>query len=112
MNDNLADTDSQTALNGICVLDLTTGMAGALASMFLCDNGARVVRVVGNVESVLRREPGFALWDRGKEVVILDLTDGDSVERLTLLADVVIEDIPPGFEKTPSIILSERLLYF
>lgn len=99
MNDTLTDNSPHSALDGICVFDLTTGMAGALASMFLCDNGARVVRVVGNDESVLRREPGFALWDRGKEAVILDMTDVDSVEKLALLADVIIEDIPPGYEK-------------
>ena len=99
MKDTLPDKHPQSALEGICVLDLTTGMAGALATMFLCDNGARVVRVVGNEESILRREPGFALWDRGKEVVILDVTNVDSVEQLALSADVVIEDISPGFEK-------------
>ena len=27
-----------SALQGIDVLDMTTGMAGALATMFLCDN--------------------------------------------------------------------------
>ena len=99
MNDTLTDDHPRSALDGICVFDLTTGMAGALASMFLCDNGARVIRLVDNDASVLRREPGFALWDRGKEAVILDMTDVDSVEKMTLLADVVIEDIPPGYEK-------------
>jgi crotonobetainyl-CoA:carnitine CoA-transferase CaiB-like acyl-CoA transferase len=95
----LTDNLPQTALNGIRVFDLTTGMAGALATMFLCDNGARVVRVVGNDESVLRTEPGFALWDRGKEAVILDMNDAESIEKLAQSADVVVEDFKPGYEK-------------
>jgi crotonobetainyl-CoA:carnitine CoA-transferase CaiB-like acyl-CoA transferase len=74
-------------------------MAGALATMFLCDNGARVVRVVGNDESVLRKDPGFALWDRGKEAVILDMNHAESIEKLAQSADVVVEDFKPGYEK-------------
>ena len=35
-----------SALDGITVLDLTDGPAGALTTMFLCDHGARVIRVV------------------------------------------------------------------
>ena len=88
MNDTLTDNSPHSALDGICVFDLTTGMAGALASMFLFDNGARVVRVVGNDESVLRREPGFALWDSGKEAVILDMTDVESAQTLALPATI------------------------
>ncbi|MDP6453381.1 MAG: CoA transferase [SAR202 cluster bacterium] len=99
MNDTSADNQTRSALDGICVIDLTTGIAGALATMFLCDNGARVVRLIGNDESTLRPEPGFALWDRGKETVVLDMNDVDSVRKISLAADIIIEDIPPGFEK-------------
>ena len=34
-----------SALDGITVLDLTDDPAGALTTMFLCDHGARVIRV-------------------------------------------------------------------
>lgn len=87
------------ALDGVCVLDLTTGMAGALASMFLTDNGARVVRMVADNEPVVRSGPGFALWDRGKEAVILDMEDPNPLEKMAGSADVVIGDTPPGDEK-------------
>ena len=99
MSDTLADSQTQSALDGICVLDMTTGMAGALAAMFLCDNGARVVRLVGHDDEIVRPEPGFALWDRGKEVVMLDSRDLETLHKLSRAADVVIEDIAPGFEK-------------
>ena len=63
-----------SALDGITVLDLTDGMAGALASMFLCDNGARVIRVDGPGTEDQRSDPGYAVWDRGKESIFLDLS--------------------------------------
>ena len=59
-----------SALTGIDVLGMTTGMAGALAAMFLCDNGANVVRTVQDRGHVARAEPGYvasavqALYDR------------------------------------------------
>ena len=62
------------ALDGITVVDLTTGMAGALATMLLCDNGARVIRLEPPDGRPERRRPGYAVWDRGKESVILDLS--------------------------------------
>ncbi|MCH6556227.1 MAG: CoA transferase, partial [Chloroflexi bacterium] len=63
-----------SALDGITVLDLTEGMAGALASMFLCDNGARVIRVDVPDTEEQRSDPGYAVWDRGKESIFLDLS--------------------------------------
>ena len=36
-----------SSLDGITVLDLGTGPAAALATMFLSDHGARVIRLVG-----------------------------------------------------------------
>ena len=55
-----------SALDGITVLDLTDGMAGALAGMFLCDNGSRVIRVDQRGAEDQRSDPGYAVWDRGK----------------------------------------------
>ena len=63
-----------SALDGITVLDLTDGMAGALAGMLLCDNGARVVRVDTPGTEDQRSDPGYAVWDRGKESVYVDLS--------------------------------------
>ena len=50
------------ALDGLTVLDLGTGPAAALATMFLGDHGARVVRLIQPAAPHLR-EGGFVVWD-------------------------------------------------
>jgi crotonobetainyl-CoA:carnitine CoA-transferase CaiB-like acyl-CoA transferase len=106
-----------TVLDGITILDLTDGPAGALATMLLCDHGARVIRVLGRHDTVPRRG-GYLVWDRGKECVRVDLsqigpppqrsgshataghiasTDSTAFyARLIRSADVLIEDFPPS----------------
>ena len=106
-----------SALDGITVLDLTHGMAGALAGMFLCDNGARVIRVDRPGTEGQRIDPGYAVWDRGKESIFLDLssalgdvqTDGRGVgeasenqrelsyfDQLVMSSDVLLESFAPS----------------
>ena len=86
-----------TALDGITVIDLSTGLAGALASMFLADNGARVVRVAFRDEDVLRRADIFAVYDRGKEVVRLDPdASPETLRAMFADADVMIDDLVPS----------------
>ena len=58
-----------TALEGLRVLDFTTGLAGAVATMVLCDNGAEVVKVEPPGGDPQRRMPAFAQWHRGKQSV-------------------------------------------
>ena len=65
-------SDAPSALDGLTVVDLSTGRAAALASMFLSDNGARVVRLASRPEDVVREPDIFAVYDRGKEVTLLD----------------------------------------
>jgi crotonobetainyl-CoA:carnitine CoA-transferase CaiB-like acyl-CoA transferase len=106
-----------SALDGITVLDLTSGPAGALATMFLCDHGARVIRVV-DVHATTPRRGGYLVWDRGKECLQLDFSrlvsaalpgrthppaehtaaeePGVSYARLLRGADVLVEDFPPS----------------
>ncbi|MXY21128.1 MAG: CoA transferase [Dehalococcoidia bacterium] len=86
-------SDTQSVLSGITVIDLSHGLAAALASMFMADNGARVIRVVSDESEVVRKPDIFAIYDRGKEVARLD-TDSSS-ERLREMcgrADVLIDD--------------------
>ena len=101
------------ALDGLTVLDLSTGSAAALATMFLGDHGARVVRLIAPGSSHLR-QGGFIVWDRGKACATLDLNlaldglassgthqvqDGrPAAEFLRLVAgtDVLVEDFAPG----------------
>lgn len=86
-----------SALDGITVIDLTRGRPGALAGMFLCDNGARVIRLELPDDENERAEPIYMVWDRGKESVCLDISaEPDSFRKLALTADVLIEDFSPG----------------
>ncbi|MEZ5816089.1 MAG: CoA transferase [Hyphomicrobiaceae bacterium] len=86
------------ALEGITVVDLSTGPAAALATMFLSDHGARVVRVVEPAAPDLR-DGGFVVWDRGKSAVRLDLEtpEGEAnFRRLVARADVLVDDFAPS----------------
>ena len=90
-------SEAPSALYGITVIDLSTGLAGALASMFLADNGARVVRVAFRDEDVVRTPGIFAVYDRGKEVLRLDPEgNSDAFHAMCADADVVIDDFAPG----------------
>jgi crotonobetainyl-CoA:carnitine CoA-transferase CaiB-like acyl-CoA transferase len=97
------------ALDSVTVIDLSSGAAAALATMFLCDQGARVIRVIPPGTSHLR-EGGFLVWDRGKACVNLDLdaaleavdaasitgTPAADLLRLVAGADVLVEDFAPA----------------
>ena len=77
----------------INVIDTTTGKAGSICSMFLSDNGARVIRVpVGS--DIPTDDPELATIHRGKELLNLDLdTQYDSFQELVQKSDILIEDI-------------------
>ena len=84
------------ALDGITVLDLTRRRPGALAGMFLCDNGARVIRLELPDEEIDRTQPVYMVWDRGKESVSLDIAARrETFRKLAVMADVLIEDFEP-----------------
>ncbi len=108
---------SASALGGITVLDLTEGMAGALATMFLSDNGARVIRVESRGSEQEWQMPAYAVWHRGKESVFLDLFKalrdaqtgrrrvGDTsairselahFHKLVISSDVLVESLAPS----------------
>ncbi len=91
-------------LDGITVLDLSDGPAGALTTMLLSDNGARVLRVIDRGDTALR-PGGYAVWDRGKACVQLDFaqiapsaTDDTATAytRLIRSADVLVESFAPS----------------
>jgi crotonobetainyl-CoA:carnitine CoA-transferase CaiB-like acyl-CoA transferase len=106
-----------SALDGMTVLDLTAGPAGAVATMLLCDHGARVIRLV-DVHDTAPRRGGYLVWDRGKEDIWLDFSrigplpqdrrshvtvgqtppeDPTSIyEQLIRRVDVLVEDFPPS----------------
>ena len=97
-------------LHAITVLDLTSGGAGALATMILADYGARVIRAVGT-DAPLHRDGGFVIWDRGKEAVTLDLDGPEAARRLAEIVpgiDVLVEDFAPSSPRQ-ALVAHERL---
>ncbi len=88
-----------TPLDGLRVVDLSWGLAGALSTLVLADYGAEVIRVEPPDGDLLRAEPAFALWGRGKQSVVLDLRRADgraAARRLIEHADILVESFRPG----------------
>jgi alpha-methylacyl-CoA racemase len=94
-------------LAGIKVVDFSVLLPGPLASLILAEAGAEVVKVERPGGDGLRGyEPrfgaagaGFALLNRGKRSIVLDVKANGSKERLLPLlraADVLIEQFRPG----------------
>ena len=85
------------ALEGITVLDLTDGPAGAIATMFLADNGARVIHAMPPGAQAARTEPAYRIWDRGKQSIFLDVrADVAAFRRIAAASDVLIESWTPS----------------
>ena len=61
------------ALDGVTVVDLSDGMAGALFTMMMCDNGARVIRLERPGAGTDRQTSLYRMLDRGKQSVFLDI---------------------------------------
>ncbi|RDJ24230.1 CoA transferase [Bosea caraganae] len=94
-------------LDDVFVLDFSTLLPGPLASLFLAEVGAQIVRVERPGGEDLRRFPPrfgetsapFAVLNRGKRSVEIDLKAQDALARLTPLierADILIEQFRPG----------------
>lgn len=94
-------------LSDLLVLDFSTLLPGPLASLFLAEAGARVIRIERPDGEDMRRFPPrfgetsapFAALNRGKQSLAIDLKAPDALERLTPLiqqADIVIEQFRPG----------------
>jgi crotonobetainyl-CoA:carnitine CoA-transferase CaiB-like acyl-CoA transferase len=94
-------------LDDLLVLDFSTLLPGPLASLFLAEAGAQVIRIERPGGEDMRQFPPrfgetsapYAVLNRGKASVELDLKAGDALARLTPLiarADIVIEQFRPG----------------
>ncbi|MET0144582.1 MAG: CoA transferase [Ilumatobacteraceae bacterium] len=86
-------------LDGIRVIDLTTGAAGPMATMVLSDQGAEVVKVEPPGGDPGRGQPSAVAWNRGKKSIVLDLDaagDRDTMRQLLATADVLVEGFRPG----------------
>src|SRR5579859_7653899 len=85
------------ALAGVRVLDLSSGIAGPLAAMFLADFGADVVKIEPPGGESGRTLPGFAVWNRNKRSLVVDRTLASGRQRLADFlagADVCIMSEP------------------
>ena len=86
-------------LDGLGVVDLSWGIAGPVATMLLGDYGADVVKIEPPGGDPFRATAGYAVWNRNKRSVVLDLHDSDDQARCRRLiagADVVVESFSPG----------------
>ena len=87
------------AIEGLKVIDLSRGMAGAVSGMMLSDHGAAVIRVEPPGGDPTRQYQGNVVWDRGKQSITLDLEQEQGRQVLLKLledADVLLETGQPG----------------
>jgi alpha-methylacyl-CoA racemase len=104
----MPDPTSVQPLSGVKVLDFSTLLPGPMAGLMLAEAGAEVVKIErpGLGEELRHYEPkwgrdsiSFALLNRGKKSLAIDLKDASQVallEPLIRQADVVIEQFRPG----------------
>jgi alpha-methylacyl-CoA racemase len=94
-------------LSGLLVLDFSTLLPGPLAALMLAEAGAEVIKIERPGGEDMRRFPPlvdgesavFALLNRGKKVLTLDLksaADRDILKPLLAGADILIEQFRPG----------------
>src|SRR5580765_2850103 len=98
---------TQSALNGLRVLDVTQVMAGPYCAMILADLGAIVVKVEPPSGDSTRQMPGasgndspsFNAVNRGKRSIVVNLKTAEgrrAFARLAQSSDIVIENYRPG----------------
>src|SRR3989337_3934417 len=94
-------------LQGILVLDFSTLLPGPLATLMLAEAGAEVIKIERPGGEEMRQFPPmwegesatFAMLNRGKQVVTLDLkrdADREKLRPLLERADVIVEQFRPG----------------
>jgi len=103
-------TDKATVqpLGGIKVLDFSTLLPGPMATLFLVEAGAQVIKIErpGDGEEMRSYEPkwgrepaSFAMLNAGKQSLALDLKSDRQLEFLLPLireADIIVEQFRPG----------------
>lgn len=113
----------ECALGGLIVVDLTRLLPGAVATQYLADNGAEVIKIEQPVQGDYARSMNPTVFERtnsGKKSVVLDLKDQagrTAFLRLVRNADVLIEGFRPGvmarlgLSYEDVVISNERLIY-
>jgi alpha-methylacyl-CoA racemase len=94
-------------LSGLLVLDFTTLLPGPLATLMLAEAGADIIKIERPGGEEMRahgphvggESVPFALLNRGKRGIMLDLKSAEGRERLAPMlarADILIEQFRPG----------------
>ena len=86
-------------LSGVRVIELCTVAAGSIAALQLSEAGAEVIKVEPPAGDPDRGAPAFAIRNRGKLSVTLDVrvpADRAALERLVVGADVLVHDLTPS----------------
>ncbi|MEE8352835.1 MAG: CoA transferase, partial [Dehalococcoidales bacterium] len=88
-----------SVLDGLSLVDLSSGIAGPYAAMLLAEMGADCIKVEPKEGDRARGLPGFAVWNRSKRGITADpSTDGGRqvIHRLAERADILVESFSPG----------------
>ncbi|HEY3724314.1 MAG TPA: CoA transferase [Acidimicrobiia bacterium] len=108
------------ALDGVRILDLSWGIAGPLGVMLLAEQGADVIKVEPPGGDPFRAYSGYAVWNRSRRSVTVDLKNPQGHEAMLRLiddADVLVETFRPGVTERLGIgydavhARNERLVY-
>jgi crotonobetainyl-CoA:carnitine CoA-transferase CaiB-like acyl-CoA transferase len=102
-----AHVPNQGPLAGVRILDLSTMVAGPMATMMLADQGADVIKVEGPDGDLMRRlakgragmNPSFLSCNRNKRSVAIDLKSPDGraiLKKLIQTADVFVHNFRSG----------------
>jgi crotonobetainyl-CoA:carnitine CoA-transferase CaiB-like acyl-CoA transferase len=88
-------------LQGIRIVDFTRAWAGPLATRFLADYGAEVIKVESSLFDTQRdgRAAIYTEFNRNKQSITVDLHNPEGqelIKRLVAHSDVVIENFRPG----------------
>ncbi len=104
----MSNINTQQPLAGIKVLDFSTLLPGPLATLILAEAGAEVIKIErpGRGDEMRSYEPkfgadsvNFAMLNRGKKSIAIDLKDAKARESLLPLikeTDIVVEQFRPG----------------
>jgi len=87
------------ALDGVRILDLTWGAAGALGVLLLAEQGGDTIKVEPPGGDPFRGYDGYRVWTRSRRAVRVDLRGDagrEALHRLVATADVLVESFRPG----------------
>jgi len=89
----------KSALDGITALDLSRYAAGSYAALLLAEQGVNCIKIEPKPNGKQHRSSEFALFNRSKKSLLLDLEQRvgvETLERLVRQTDIIIEDFAPA----------------